>query len=193
MAPQQSMTSALADFATETVENLKAKFNQQIPTSRQLNGLLGTSKESDLSFPSVVIEYTVPKNKKSAFRSWHRRMVKETQKAEGFLRVDRYRPLAVEDRFLKWYMVLHFDRPEHLDQWFQSTDREALLEAGQNIFQSYKFKSFDTGLEGWFSSQASEEFIGLGPPAWKEILVVVLGLYPIIMLQSFISRIPRGI
>jgi antibiotic biosynthesis monooxygenase (ABM) superfamily enzyme len=150
--------------------------------------LTATAGEADLEqpYPSVVIEYTVPRGKTWAFRSWHRRLVKAAQRSEGFLRADRYRPLAVQDDCLKWYTVMHFEQPQQLHRWLESSDREALLKAGRDIFKSYKFKSFETGLEGWFCDQSGEELTGLGPPAWKEILAVVLGLYPIIMVQGFV-------
>ncbi|MBE9139683.1 hypothetical protein IQ254_21205 [Nodosilinea sp. LEGE 07088] len=143
-------------------------------------------KTRDSSAPSVVIEYIVPKGKSWAFRGWHWRMVGSARRFDGFVRADRHRPLALPDDCLKWYTVLHFEQPNQLKQWLQSSDRDRLLETGRDIFKSYKFKSFETGLEGWFSEQSGAELTGLGPPAWKEILAVVLGLYPIIMVQGFI-------
>jgi antibiotic biosynthesis monooxygenase (ABM) superfamily enzyme len=135
---------------------------------------------------SVVIEYLVPKEKGWAFRLWHSSLVQTAEHSEGFVRADRYRPLKCKNGVLKWYLVIHFDQPEHLDQWLASEQREAALQNGRDIFKTYKFKSFATGLEGWFSHHSGTELDSLGPPAWKQILSVVLGLYPIIMLQDFI-------
>lgn len=177
---------ALQESVTANFNRLRAQLSQRLAAAEGLGTLLGKDEEANLPFPSVIIEYIVPNHKSWAFRSWHRRMVKSAQRSEGFLRADRYRPLAVQTGSLKWYTVVHFEQPAQLDQWLQSSDREALLKSGRDIFQSYKFKSFETGIEGWFSDQSGEELTGLGPPAWKEILVVVLGLYPIIMVQGFI-------
>lgn len=177
---------ALQESVTQSLSQLRTKLSQGLAASKGLAKRLGSPEAADLPSPSVIIEYIVPNKKSWAFRSWHRRMVKSAQRTPGFLRADRYRPLAVQEGCLKWYTVLHFEQPEQLRQWLTSGDRDALLKAGREIFKSYKFTSFETGMQGWFSDQSGEELTGLGPPAWKEILAVVLGLYPIIMVQGFV-------
>ncbi|PSR15860.1 hypothetical protein C8255_20870 [filamentous cyanobacterium CCP3] len=177
---------ALQETVTANIARWRNQLSQRLATADGLGALLGKDASPDLPSPSVIIEYIVPSNKSWAFRSWHRRIVKSAQRSPGFLRADRYRPLAVQEGCLKWYTVLHFEQPNQLRQWLQSGDRDALLKAGRDIFTSYKFTSFETGLQGWFSDESGEELTGLGPPAWKEILAVVLGLYPIIMVQGFI-------
>ncbi|MBW4486057.1 MAG: hypothetical protein KME14_26335 [Tildeniella torsiva UHER 1998/13D] len=177
---------ALPESVTATITRLRERLSQRLAVSDGFGALLGREANPDLPSPSVIIEYIVPSTQSWAFRSWHRRMVKTAQRSEGFLRADRYRPLAVQESCLKWHTVLHFEQPHQLKQWLQSSDREALLKAGRDIFKSYKFTSFETGMQGWFSDASGEELTGLGPPAWKEILAVVLGLYPIIMVQGFI-------
>ena len=177
-------TVNVESFATDSTVTLRLVFKRVIFQAGQLAKFL-RKRDSNI-YSSVVIEYIVPRHRGWAFRRWHGGFIQKTKQSEGFLRADRYRPLQCQDGTLKWYSVIHFDQPNHLDQWLSSDQRISAFESGRSIFSAYKFKSFSTGLEGWFSDQSRVELDNLGPSAWKQIISVVLGIYPIIMLQDYL-------
>ncbi len=141
--------------------------------------------QDEIFYSSAVIEHIVPKGKQPAFRQWHQTLVHSIQKAEGYVWLDLHSPLERKNDVLKWYSVIHFDTPDHLNDWLTSRDRQETMKAGQQFFETYRFKSFTTGVEGWFSHQAGAEVSSLGLSAWKEALIVVLGLYPPVNWRNF--------
>lgn len=136
-------------------------------------------------FASLVVEHTVPRGKGLSFRWWHRKLTQSARGYPGYIRTDLYSPVQGLQQ-MKWYSIIHFDTPEHLNRWLKSGDRESMIDSGSTVFSSYRFMSFATGLEGWFSQQSGSEKFGSGPPAWKQNLSVVLGLYPVVMIQSLL-------
>lgn len=133
---------------------------------------------------SLIFESIVPGEKAFAFRRWHRQLRRTAQQFDGYLQTDLCPPVKAGQ--LKWYSIMHFDSPESLQRWLKSDARESLLLEGKQFFETYQFKSFTTGLEGWFSRQSNSDQVGLGAPAWKQNLAVIMGLYPTVMLQSIL-------
>ena len=140
--------------------------------------------DSHAFYSSLVVEHIVPNSALAAFDRWQCESHRLASLQPGFIRLDQCPSLACENDVVKRYTIVHFDSPEHLHDWVESKERKRLTEQGQKIFNAYRFKSFTTGLEGWFSQRTSTgEQSHLGPPVWKQILSVVLGLYPLIMLR----------
>jgi len=140
--------------------------------------------DSQAFYSSLVMEHIVAISAVLAFDRWQQDLAQTASHHAGFVRLDQCPELVCDNDVVKRYTIIHFDSPAHLKNWMDSKDRQAITQRGQKIFRAYRYKSFTTGLEGWFSRRASSgENSSLGPPVWKQILSVVLGLYPLIMLR----------
>ncbi len=147
-----------------------------------------SGSDDQLFYSSFVVEYIVPAGQESHFNRWYARLVDAARQFEGYARTDLCPPLDCGDGVVKWYYIVHFQTPADLKHWLESDIREGLLKEGRDTFLAYRYKSFTTGLGGWFSTKYGDdgEHKNLGPPAWKQVLSVVLGLYPTLMVQGLI-------
>jgi uncharacterized protein len=144
-----------------------------------------TSDEKNLSnrsnsCASLVIEHRVRKGKETEFQRWQDSLNSAVNSFQGYLRTDLSPPVTNAQE--KWYVIVYFDTRENLDRWVNSTERQALVKKGEELFGTYQYRSFKTGLESWFTWE-SDEF-EVKTPAWKQNLIVLLGLYPTVMLQT---------
>ena len=143
---------------------------------------INTQIEHVTSCASLVIEHRVLKTEELEFEEWQSSLTSAVDKFAGYLRTDTSPPVTgVQD---KWYIIVYFDTQENLNKWVDSPERQALVKKGEELFGSYKYRSFKTGLESWFATESNE--FAMNTPAWKQNLIVLLGLYPTVMAQTLI-------
>lgn len=79
-----------------------------------------------------------------------------------------------------WTTLIRFDSPDALDDWFISDERKKLLTQAEPLVSSTDYQTVAGSFPGWFPPQ---ETGGKGPPNWKTAMLILLGLYPIVMLE----------
>jgi uncharacterized protein len=128
---------------------------------------------------TAVILTTVEADKADRFRAWHKEAVRAADRWPGHLGTTLQAPVpGVQDQ---WVTMVTFDSDEHLAAWMGSDDRRALLERGGEIFRDTATRRAQAGFDQWF------EFKRAGgaaqPPPWKFNYLILVGLYPIVMLE----------
>ena len=93
-----------------------------------------------------------------------------------------------------WITLLKFDTPEHLDNWLSSPERQKALLEAQPLIETIENHHVISPYAGWFATPLNLEV----PPAWKQTMLVLLVLFPIVMLEiyylsPFISGLPLSI
>jgi antibiotic biosynthesis monooxygenase (ABM) superfamily enzyme len=80
----------------------------------------------------------------------------------------------------RWSTLLRFDAPESLERWFASPERQALLKEASELVSATHFQDVSNSFPGWFPV---DKETGQGPPNWKTSMLVLLGLFPVVMLE----------
>lgn len=86
-----------------------------------------------------------------------------------------------------WTSILRYDTAGHLEAWMNSPERRALLAEEREFLESEEMMRIATAFPGWVPI---DPVTGDGPPNWKAAMLVLLGLFPIVMLEMrFLSPV----
>jgi uncharacterized protein len=120
----------------------------------------------------------------SIYREWAVRIQAAQAKYPGY-RGMYLQPPAEKDGL--WTSIIRFDTAEHLDAWMEAPERAELLAESKAFIDQEQLMRLATSFPGWVPINP---VTGKGPPNWKTALLVVLGLFPIVMLElRFLSPI----
>ena len=133
--------------------------------------------EADGGVVEVIITQVKP-GKEAAYREWETRIQQAQSKFPGYRGSYVQPPVAGE---LGWTTLMRFDTAEQLDRWLKSPERAALVKESESLVDYAHLQRMGTSFPGWFPTDPKT---GKGPPNWKAAMLVLLGLFPIVMLEA---------
>lgn len=134
------------------------------------------SSES-ISSVSFIIEQDIPPDKTKYFLQWQKEINQVCCQFKGYLKTENFPSSSSKKN--KWYTIIYFDSKDNLTLWLDSEERYHFVQARKNKLGFYRFIGYKTGLEEWL---VSKKIL----PKWKQALAVLLGIYPIVMLETIL-------
>jgi antibiotic biosynthesis monooxygenase (ABM) superfamily enzyme len=126
---------------------------------------------------SAVISSRVRPGQEAAFRAWEQRIATAQAQSPGFQGYRFEPPIpGVQD---DWLAILRFDSERNLQSWLDSPQRKKLLDEAAPFLEEFHARVVRTGFEQWFPSAADG---ASAPAAWKQNMIVLLLLYPVVFL-----------
>jgi antibiotic biosynthesis monooxygenase (ABM) superfamily enzyme len=132
---------------------------------------------------SVVIATRIKPGSEAAYRAWEQRIAAAQSKAPGFqgYRFEPPLPGVQED----WLAILRFDSEANLQAWLDSPERRKLLEEAKPFTEEFHARIARSGFDQWFKFPT-----GQAPAVWKQNMLLLLMLYPVVFLFSYFVQTP---
>ena len=167
--------AAAAWHQSEQFELLKEKLHS-ITSPGGMRENFSTASSLRTGVTEVIVAQVNPDNER-AYRTWSAKIHQAEARFAGFRGVYVQAPSNNQGH---WITLLQFDTIEHLDQWLQSPDRQKLLSESAPLISSIESHRMISPYSGWFASIAKVASL---PPVWKQSMLVLLVLFPIVMLE----------
>lgn len=118
------------------------------------------------------------------YREWAARIQHAQAQYPGYRGMYLQPPTSLEGR---WTTLIRYETTEQLEAWMAAPEREKLLDESKAFIEHEELSRLATSFPGWVPIDPET---GKGPPNWKTSLLVLLGLFPIVMLEmKFFSPI----
>lgn len=119
------------------------------------------------------------------YREWAGRIQSAQAKYPGYRGMYLQPPAGGKDGH--WTSILRYDTSAHLEAWMNAPERKSFLAETKEFIESEDMMRLATSFPGWVPI---DPMTGKGPPDWKTSLLVLLGLFPIVMLEmKFLSPV----
>jgi antibiotic biosynthesis monooxygenase (ABM) superfamily enzyme len=140
---------------------------------------IGESGERPDSNVTEVIFSKIKPGKEDTYREWAARMQSAQAKYPGYKGTFLQPP---DEKGGFWTTIMRFDSASHLEGWMNAPERKEMLSESKAFIEHEQLTRLATSFPGWFPTDPKT---GKGPPNWKAAMLVLLGLFPIVMLESF--------
>lgn len=174
----QALDQLGAWLDSDARRSLLAKSASLLVDEGTTNVIEGTSTDaSPQDMVTEIITVSVKPGMEGAYREWVDRIRQMEARFPGYQGLQLQPPIpGLQD---DWVSLLRFDTSEHLNAWLESdARRDALREVEPFIEQ--REQQVATAFSGWFTFGDAP---GQVPPNWKQAMVVLLTLFPVVMLE----------
>lgn len=146
--------------------------------------LIRDGETAGLSAPiSAIIATRIKPGKEEEYRRWERRIAAAQARAPGFQGYRFELPIpGVQEEFLA---IVRFDTEEHLNAWLDSPVRAGLVAEAVPLTDEMHARIVRSGFEQWFPAEQGPQ-----PPIWKQNMIVLLMLYPVVFLFGLLVHAP---
>jgi antibiotic biosynthesis monooxygenase (ABM) superfamily enzyme len=123
-----------------------------------------------------------------AYRAWAAKIQQAQSLYPGYRGMYLQPPTSTDGH---WTTLLRYDTAAHLEAWMAAPERAELLKESTAFIESEELMRLATSFPGWVPINP---LTGKGPPDWKTALLVLLGLFPVVMLElRFLSPVLKSL
>jgi antibiotic biosynthesis monooxygenase (ABM) superfamily enzyme len=134
---------------------------------------------------SAIISTRVKPGREEEYRKWEQKVAVSQTAAKG-LQGYRFEP-PIAGVQADWLTILRFDTQENLQAWLDSPVRKAILAEAADLTEEFHTRIARSGFDQWFP--VSKEG-GKAPPIWKQNMLVLLMLFPVVFLFGYLVQGP---
>ena len=126
---------------------------------------------------SAIMSTRVKPGCEVAYREWEQKIAVAQTAAKGLVGY-RFEPPILGGQ-TDWLAVLRFDTQENLQAWLESPVRRAIVAEADPLTEGFHYSVTRSGFDQWFPISGAHVN---GPPVWKQNMVVLLMLFPVVFL-----------
>jgi hypothetical protein len=145
---------------------------------------VGDARAQPMGDVTEVIFSRIKPGMEDAYREW------TTHIEAAQARYPGYRGMFVQPPDEKggmWTTIIRFKSAPQLEAWMNGQERRSLLQESKAFIEHEQLTRLATAFPGWVPV---DPLTGKGPPNWKTAMLVLLGLFPVVMLElRFLSPI----
>ncbi len=134
---------------------------------------------------SAIMSTRVKPGCELAYREWEQKIAVAQTAAKGLVGY-RFEP-PIEGVQADCLAILRFDTQDNLQAWLDSPLRQAIVAEAEPMTEGFHYRVTRSGFDQWFPIGAGA---ASGPPVWKQNMVVLLMLFPVVFLFGHFVQVP---
>ena len=149
---------------------------------------IGESAAQSTGDVTEVIFSRIKRGMDDAYREWATRIEAAQARYPGYRGMFLQPP---DENGGTWTTIIRFKTAPQLEAWMNAPERKSLLQESKAFIEHEQLTRLATAFPGWVPV---DPITGKGPPNWKTALLVLLGLFPIVVIElRFLNPLLRGL